>query len=290
VQAIKYLLSVPEIKREANAVNMLGYTALDILEACDVCSRDSTCFKIQNILKEAGIRRSKDLISFLPPAPSSAGVDEAQPMQPEQPAMQGNWQRWWGCIHSLLGKYMKHQGNWIEETRGTLMIVATVITTMTFQVGISPPGGVWQQDMKKDAIHCTRDLKCEAGRAVLAYSYPDVYRYFLSVNSFSFFASVCVLLLIISGFPLTSKFIIWFFTLFMAGSVASMASSYLRAVVLVTPDHILNRSFVSFFGIFLIILQVVVVIAVVYHIIGPLSWVLKKLRNFKRKLSAARYL
>jgi hypothetical protein len=38
---------------------------------------------------------------------------------------------------------LRHRENWMEETRGTLMIVATVIATMAFQAGISPPGGVW---------------------------------------------------------------------------------------------------------------------------------------------------
>jgi hypothetical protein len=47
VQAIKYLLSVPGIKREANAMNMIGYTALDVLE---VCPRDFKCFEIQREL------------------------------------------------------------------------------------------------------------------------------------------------------------------------------------------------------------------------------------------------
>jgi len=46
VQAIKYLLSVPEIKREANAMNMIGYTPLDVLEAGNACPRDFKCFEI----------------------------------------------------------------------------------------------------------------------------------------------------------------------------------------------------------------------------------------------------
>jgi hypothetical protein len=140
--------------------------------------------------------------------------------------------------------------------------------------------------MKNDAFHCTRDLKCEAGQAVLAYSYPEVYRYFLSINSFSFFASVCVLLLVISGFPLTSKFIIWFLTLFMAGSAVTMTNSYISAVGLVTPDHILNGSLVSLFEKFAYIWLVLVAIVVLYHRIGALYWMVKKLRNFTQAISS----
>jgi hypothetical protein len=87
-QAIKYLLSIPAIKREANATNKIGYTALDVLEACDVCSRDFKCFEIQKILKEAGVRGSKDLNSSLPSTRSGTSVDEAQQSQ-------SRFRRWW---------------------------------------------------------------------------------------------------------------------------------------------------------------------------------------------------
>lgn len=38
----------------------------------------------------------------------------------------------------------KH-GEWSEEARGSIMVVATVISTMTFRAAINPPGGVWQE-------------------------------------------------------------------------------------------------------------------------------------------------
>ncbi|KAL2902539.1 Protein ACCELERATED CELL DEATH 6, partial [Bienertia sinuspersici] len=33
---------------------------------------------------------------------------------------------------------------WLEQQRTSLMVVASLIATMAFQVGINPPGGVWQ--------------------------------------------------------------------------------------------------------------------------------------------------
>jgi hypothetical protein len=39
-----------------------------------------------------------------------------------------------GCSLSL-GKHLKRQGNWMEETHGTLMVVATVMATMLFKLG-----------------------------------------------------------------------------------------------------------------------------------------------------------
>jgi hypothetical protein len=98
--AIKYLLSIPAIKREANATNKIDYIASDVLKECDVCSRDFKCFEIQKILKEAGVKRSKGLNSSLPPTPSGTSVDEAQQSQ-------SRFRRWWEGFLSSLGKRLK---------------------------------------------------------------------------------------------------------------------------------------------------------------------------------------
>uniref|UniRef100_A0A803NCN1 PGG domain-containing protein n=1 Tax=Chenopodium quinoa TaxID=63459 RepID=A0A803NCN1_CHEQI len=50
---------------------------------------------------------------------------------------------------------------WLEDHRTSLMVVASLIATMAFQVGINPPGGVWQdtktytsqQDIKELGLH-----------------------------------------------------------------------------------------------------------------------------------------
>ena len=42
-------------------------------------------------------------------------------------------------------KHLKYRGNWVEENRGYIMVVDTLITTITFQQAASPSGGVWPQ-------------------------------------------------------------------------------------------------------------------------------------------------
>ena len=59
--------------------------------------------------------------------------------QESETPKQSRWSKWL--------EYLRYQGDWLEETRGSLMVVATVITTITFQPALSPPGGFWQNDI-----------------------------------------------------------------------------------------------------------------------------------------------
>jgi len=259
-------------------MNIIGYTPLDVLEACNACPRDFKCFKIQNILKEASVKRSTDVNSSLPLAPIGTGVDGAQ-------RAQSSFRRWWGCVCLSLDKYWKHKENWKEETHGTLMVVATVIATMAFQAGISPPGGVWQQNTSNstEGSNYKQSTICEAGREISSYSYPDDYLWFLYFNTTSFLASLCVILLVIIGFPLRSKLFIWLLTSAMNISVASMILTYSKAVALVTPVHILDKVNGPWNIIVLCIYIGVIVLVCMIHIIRLLSWIVKKMRNFIRK-------
>ena len=205
-------------------------------------------------------------------------IDEAQPAQ-------STFRRWWGCVRSV-GKRLKNPRNWIEETRGSLMVVATVMATMSFQAGISPPGGVWQEDTKKDGYSCVANNTCEVvGKAILSYYHP-LYVYFISFNTVSFLASAGVILLVTCGFPLTSKYIIWLLSSAMTISVGSMTNSYLLSVLMVTSPDVFDE-FELLYHILLGILRGVFWIAVLAHIIRPLYWMVKGLRNFIRKSAAA---
>ncbi|KAF3949775.1 hypothetical protein CMV_024392 [Castanea mollissima] len=92
----------------------------------------------------------------------------------------------------------------IEQMRGYLMVVATVITTITYQPALRPPGGVWQT--ANQSIACCDEAKCEAGTLVFAYGNSEfVFLCYLICNSIAFTASLCVIFLLISGFPLKNK-------------------------------------------------------------------------------------
>ncbi|KAG6660504.1 ankyrin repeat-containing protein ITN1-like isoform X1 [Carya illinoinensis] len=265
MKTIKYLVSIPELKRKANAINRIGnMTALDVSETCH---RDFKCLQIQDILKAAGVRRSKDLNSSLLPALHDAEAQSAQSIIEKRLVLSSFW------------KWVKHvdlqrQGSWIDETRGTLMLVATVIATVTFQAGLNPPGGVWQD---------SNDGTVAAGTSIFL-SQVDKhkkadYHSFMLYNSTSFVTALNVLLVVICGSSLRNKFVIWLLTLTMFIAIWAMALTYFNAANLVNPKlPYFHKHYTPIWSIVFLVTGAI-------HIIRLLVWTGKLLLQFMRWLT-----
>ncbi|KAG6660501.1 ankyrin repeat-containing protein At5g02620-like [Carya illinoinensis] len=287
-ETIKYLLSVSKIKGEANAINRIGNTALDVLQ---LGHRDFKSLNIQDMLMAAGVRRSKDLNSLdlltttrrhERTAARSINNEAHEP----SPAAQSRFKKWWAyfCLCGWV-KHFKRRGrsNWVVETRGTLMLVATVIATVTFQAGINPPGGVWQQDGLQKI---NGNVNCTAGKAIFSDTKPDIYRLFLSSNTTSLVAALSVVLLITLGIPKRSQLFLWFLTLAMVIAVTSMLSTYILAVYFVTSADVIDQILSSPTTVpLLVALLVVLLIASVILIYRLLAWMVKLLVKCMRCLT-----
>lgn len=148
----------------------------------------------------------------------------------------------WDRFENFCNTYLINQGYWIDKkTKEQLMVAATVIATMTFQSVISPPGGVWQEDTTKGGYACPDYGFCEAGTAVVGYVWSPDFLKFIFFNSASFFASLCVLLVLVSGFPLHNRVIVWLLAVLMIVAITCMLLTYMWALGLVSPNHIFYR-------------------------------------------------
>ncbi|XP_054779808.1 ankyrin repeat-containing protein ITN1-like isoform X2 [Prosopis cineraria] len=136
VETVRYLLSIPEIRELSNMENGMGYTVHEILEQIP---QDLKSLEIQVILMNSGInsterREVKDREGL-------TSTNVGQGMRPRK--------KWWKNILKHVGKWFKYKfkynGDWLEDMRGNLSLVATVISTITFQAVINPPGGFIQQ-------------------------------------------------------------------------------------------------------------------------------------------------
>ena len=123
------------------------------------------------------------------------------------------------------------------EVRNILLIVATLIAAVTFQAGVNPPGGVWQDDMKKNHTLCDEksnqgrpsDPSCAiihaAGTAIYASQINSFY-VFLVFNTVALSTSVLVIMSITYNFPFHLELFI---------AAASMLATYASAIFAVTP-------------------------------------------------------
>ncbi|GMY34668.1 ankyrin repeat-containing protein BDA1-like [Fagus crenata] len=180
-------------------------------------------------------------------------------------------------------EHLRYQGNWIEEMPGALMVVATVISTITFQPAISPPGGVWQTDVTdpSQGYTCSTDNKCYAGTSVMGSSFFYLYQIFIFCNTISFTASLSVIFLLISGFPFKNKVCMGLLTLAMCTTITFLALAYVSAIVLVFPTnlfHGLSQNIITLIPIGG--LAIITVVVLLIHIICSIDWLVKKIRKF----------
>ncbi|KAJ1420367.1 PGG domain [Sesbania bispinosa] len=166
--------------------------------------------------------------------PSSTTKDDVAPKK-------GYWRK----FIEHVGSWMAHKDKdeWLKDMRGNLSLVATVISTMTFQFAYNPPGGVRPAKDSGDHIACTNDdgndliTPCP-GEAILAVVYPHDYLNFLYWNTVCFVASLSVCLLLVSGIPIHHRFPMWLLSIGMCITLTSLALTYLTAVKMVTPDPV----------------------------------------------------
>jgi hypothetical protein len=255
-----------------NNLNNMGLTPLDML---DHSSRDFISLTIDHMLAKEGAQRATNIVTTHLPASSSTEVNihqmtmsqnivsaqqdhmlspQPQPLptqtspknsQSTQTSNTTNEQHRrnrWNMFENFCTTYLINQGSWIDKkTKEQFMVAATVIATMTFQSVISPPGSVWQEDTKHGNHACTTYDFCEAGTAVVGYVWSPDFMKFIFFNSASFFASLCVVLVLISGFPIGNKAMMGILAVLMIIAVTFMLLTYMWALGLVSPNHVYYR-------------------------------------------------
>ncbi|KAJ8564453.1 hypothetical protein K7X08_000913 [Anisodus acutangulus] len=205
IETVKYLLRNNKI--EVNLKDDNENTSLDILAQS---RRDMNDLQIGDSLREAGGLRAKDI-------PSSTNTQ--------------NFAKFPNKESSIPHSHHDIAGDWLSKKRDAIMVVASLIATMAFQAGMNPPGGFWQDNEEGNSLR----MPHKAGEAVMAYSHPKSYRYFIRVNTTAFVASLSTILLLISGLPFRRKLFMWAFMVIMWLTVTSVALTYGISIYIVTP-------------------------------------------------------
>ncbi|XP_010056381.1 uncharacterized protein LOC104444417 [Eucalyptus grandis] len=116
----------------------------------------------------------------------------------------------------LLTVLFNHEGrDSPTEVRNVLLVVATLIAAVTFQAGVSPPGGVWQ-DSSSGRV---------PGQAIYA-SQTGPFYVFLVCNTLALASSINLIISLTWGFPFFLEVVV---------ATVSMAVTYGSAIFAVTP-------------------------------------------------------
>lgn len=167
-------------------------------------------------------------------------------------------------------EYVAYDGRWVEETRGALMVLSTVIITLTFQPAISPPGGLWQANSNEGEA-CNIN-PCQTGKSVLASSSGVDFIGFMFYNSLSFSCSVATIFLLICGISLRNQFSMVFLASCMCLNLVSLSLAYVAAVYQITPDHVYHKGY-NFLVRPIFIIVLLIVLAFLYHAVRFIYWV-----------------
>ncbi|XP_077220774.1 uncharacterized protein LOC143854615 [Tasmannia lanceolata] len=178
-QTIEFLLDKTGVN--VNAVNVDGFTALDVLlESSEESCGDG---RIERKLRSAEAKRSKDteenMLQFLGMVCSGGSKNKKQ---------------------------LKKEEASLNDARNTLILVAVLIATVTYTSGLTPPGGFWQGEFEnKTGTEYNETATDHSGVAVLAIKNNKAYTHYIIFNSIGFVASLSIILLLISGFPIRRK-------------------------------------------------------------------------------------
>lgn len=194
-QAIKVLTTSTTI--EVNALNANGLTALDILP------------------QNKGDEKDSEIIELLGRASAISARDEGKKKKKTKTPSKSH------VNNDNLARQDEY--DWLRKKRSTLMVVASLIATMAFQVGANPPGGLWQDNFVGDA----KTPAHNAGSSILADLSPEAYGHFLTSNSIAFVASLSIILLLVSGLPIRSRILMWVLMVIMWVAITAIAVTYL---------------------------------------------------------------
>ncbi|KAL5062697.1 hypothetical protein RYX36_024434 [Vicia faba] len=161
--------------------------------------------------------------------------------------------------NSSVKKFFERAARWFEfgdrerrikDMKTSMGIAVSIIATITFSLATNPPGGVVQAGVKDIPVsindtfcsYTTGGVIC-VGESILATSKSGDYLAFLISNTICFISSLSVLLLLVSGIPITKTFILWLLSVGMCVILTTFALTYMFAVFMVTPDVIWQSHF-----------------------------------------------
>ncbi|XP_048424497.1 ankyrin repeat-containing protein BDA1-like [Pyrus x bretschneideri] len=208
---------------EVNSVNDRGLTALDL-----VFPNETGDWEMEAILRGAGALRAGDIVHSGVQWFSSYShnhthtASETHQLQQQQQEQQKTNR--WEYFQFKKGRDSP------SDARTALLVVASLVATATFQVGLNPPNGNWQDscDVNSNGTGSSNEPVHLAGRSIMG-SYSEVsFVVFVVLNSIGFYFSLYTMILLTANFPLQLELQI---------CIIAVYTTYSTAVVNIAPSY-----------------------------------------------------
>ncbi|XP_042504551.1 ankyrin repeat-containing protein BDA1-like isoform X1 [Macadamia integrifolia] len=191
---------------EVNSKNCCGLTPLDVLLMFPSVAGDR---EIADILQQAGALRARDLVSNSPLSINYQAMGTNPRTSHSSP---------WNVDHLVEYFKFKSGRDSPSEARNSLLVIAVLLATATYQAGLSPPGGNWQDDAPP--YHT-------AGQSIYGTKNKTTFGVFVFFNSTGFYLSLYMISILTSRFPLHLELQV---------SMVAIAITYSIAITIVTPN------------------------------------------------------
>lgn len=220
IEIINHLLTLNGL--EVNALNKNGSTPMDVLRQSP---RDLRDMDIEHALVKSGALGFKDLNLI-----TDEWIPEKVRQMTKKPSSgQSN-------ANTPVAKHKDM--DWLGRKRSALMVVASLIATVAFQAGLTPPGGVWQDDYVVDDNGNQVKEPHSVGKSVMAYKDPKYYGIFMILNTIAFLASLSIILLLVSGLPLKRRHWMWVQMVIMWTAITAQVGTYFVILKYMSPDYL----------------------------------------------------
>ncbi|VAI07588.1 unnamed protein product [Triticum turgidum subsp. durum] len=125
---------------------------------------------------------------------------------------------------------------WVGNDANTLLVVATLITTLTYQLGTNIPGGYWQETKSLDGRELYR-----AGDPIMRDLHRPRYWLFMAASWVGFASSMVMTLSLLVRMSADSRHVRWSFVVAYSSLVLTFVwagvLAFLWLVISVHPEH-----------------------------------------------------
>ncbi|GJZ22582.1 ankyrin repeat-containing protein ITN1-like protein [Tanacetum coccineum] len=166
-----------------------------------------------------------------------------------------------GLLFRTWARYVNDDQSWLEKQRGILILAALVVAGMAFHSG--------------GFITNTQTGRYELGNVVQTEVDMDQFNCFVMYNTFAMLLSLAIVLLLISGFPVRNKFLMWVLTIATLFTVVFMVATYMQSLAMMAPDMYVDVTSIWICLIWMLACRVIALI----HTIFFVGWVAMKLSN-----------